>query len=81
MVEKSIVAGKGPIVMELAAGETYYWCRCGRSKDQPLCDGSHAGTGLEPLAYTPSGAMKARFCACKQTSKPPFCDGSHLDLK
>ncbi|WP_199175578.1 CDGSH iron-sulfur domain-containing protein [Telmatospirillum siberiense] len=81
MVEKPIVAGKGPIVMELTAGETYYWCRCGRSKTQPLCDGSHAGTGLTPMAYTPSGAMKVRFCACKQTSKPPFCDGAHLDLK
>jgi CDGSH-type Zn-finger protein len=80
MAEQPVVAGKGPISMDLSAGETYYWCRCGRSKDQPLCDGSHQGTGLEPMSFTPTGPMKVRFCACKKTGKPPFCDGSHLDL-
>jgi CDGSH-type Zn-finger protein len=76
----SIVAGNEPIVVDLKAGETYYWCRCGRSKTQPVCDGSHHGTGIEPMKFAPSTDMKARFCACKRTKKAPFCDGSHLDL-
>jgi CDGSH-type Zn-finger protein len=66
--------------MDLVAGQTYYWCKCGRSAKQPFCDGSHKGTGLEPMSFTPTGAMTVRFCGCKQTAKPPFCDGSHLDL-
>jgi len=75
------VAAKEPLNVQLEAGETYYWCRCGRSADQPFCDGSHVGTSLEPMKFAPKTSMKVRFCACKQTKKPPFCDGSHLDLK
>ena len=44
----------GPIVIELKGGETYYWCRCGRSANQALCDGSHKGTGLQPMVFRPS---------------------------
>ncbi|MBW4638392.1 MAG: CDGSH iron-sulfur domain-containing protein [Gloeocapsa sp. UFS-A4-WI-NPMV-4B04] len=33
----------------LEAG-TYYICTCGQSKNLPYCDGSHQGTGLQPLA-------------------------------
>ncbi len=70
----------GPIVVELKGGETYYWCRCGRSANQPLCDGSHKGTGLQPMVFKPSIDMKVRMCVGKRTTKPPFCDGSHLDI-
>ncbi|CAM2068222.1 CDGSH iron-sulfur domain-containing protein [Sulfidibacter corallicola] len=80
MPEKPIVAQKGPMSMQLEAGKTYWWCRCGRSKTQPMCDGSHEGTGIEPMEYTARIARNFRFCACKATKKPPFCDGSHLDL-
>lgn len=41
-----------PAVQELVAGETYWWCACGRSKTQPFCDGSHAGTEFEPIEFT-----------------------------
>ncbi|HYD67054.1 CDGSH iron-sulfur domain-containing protein [Azospirillum sp.] len=78
---EQVVAHKGPLVIPLKAGETYWWCRCGRSAAQPFCDGSHAGTGIEPMSFTPTKDMKGRFCGCKQTKKPPFCDGSHLDIK
>ena len=76
-----IVAGKEPVSVTIKAGETYYWCRCGRSSKQPGCDGSHKGTGIEPMKFVPTSDMTVRFCACKQSKKPPFCDGSHLDLK
>lgn len=70
----------GPIVMELKAGTTYHWCRCGRSANQPLCDGSHVGTSFQPMTYKPSADMKVRMCVCKRTKTPPFCDGSHLEI-
>ncbi|MTJ80146.1 MAG: CDGSH iron-sulfur domain-containing protein [Telmatospirillum sp.] len=79
MADQPAGAGKGPIVIELAAGQTYHWCRCGKSSNQPFCDGSHAGTGIEPMPFTPTATAKVRFCGCKKTNKPPFCDGSHLD--
>ena len=46
MAQPRIVA-KQPTVLSLDPG-TYYWCLCGRSRDQPFCDGCHEGTGIEP---------------------------------
>jgi CDGSH-type Zn-finger protein/mannose-6-phosphate isomerase-like protein (cupin superfamily) len=76
-----LVAGVKPAYYELAAGRRYLWCRCGRSRNQPFCDGSHAGSGIEPLAYVAkSDGEEALFCMCKRTATPPFCDGSHSNL-
>ena len=41
-----IVAQKAPYAKELEAGKTYYWCACGKSANQPFCDGKHKDTGL-----------------------------------
>jgi CDGSH-type Zn-finger protein len=74
------VAGKTPIGIDVEAGKTVYWCSCGLSKKQPFCDGSHQGTGMTPMPYTPTETTKAYFCTCKQTGKGPLCDGSHNKL-
>lgn len=74
---KPRIADTRPIAVELEGGKTYYWCSCGRSKNQPFCDGSHAGTGLEPMALTPAKTGKQFLCQCKRTARPPLCDGSH----
>ncbi len=73
------VAARQPIQIDLEAGE-HYWCACGHSNSQPFCDGSHRGTGIEPLAFTVEEAQESYLCLCKQTKNPPYCDGSHNQL-
>ena len=68
-----------PIVQEVSPG-TYWWCKCGLSKAQPFCDGSHTGTGISPMEVTIDTKKRVVWCACKQTGTPPFCDGSHSCL-
>jgi len=70
-----------PALVELVAGETYWWCRCGRSQSQPFCDGSHAGSGIEPMEWRVERARPALLCTCKQTKRPPICDNTHLTLR
>ena len=78
-MSESVIAAKQPAVMDLEPG-TYYWCACGRSKDQPFCDGSHQGTGITPSEFSVEKEQKLALCQCKQTKTPPFCDGSHNRL-
>ena len=76
-MDKPIIADNKPIALELTEGETYYFCACGRSKNQPFCDGSHKGTSITPKAFTAEKEGQAYLCQCKQTKNAPFCDGSH----
>lgn len=75
-----IIAAKAPAMTDLEAGKDYFWCACGRSKNQPFCDGSHAGTGINPVKFTADKSKKAALCQCKGTANQPFCDGSHAQL-
>lgn len=75
-----IIAAKKPGRVELEAGKDYYWCRCGRSRSQPFCDGSHAGTGMTPLKFTAEKDGSAALCQCKASANAPFCDGTHARL-
>ena len=78
---KPVIARYKPYYMELDAGRTYHWCACGRSKRQPLCDGSHRGTGISPVPYVPAqDGEEVLFCGCKQSGTAPFCDGAHNNL-
>ncbi len=78
-MSKPVVGERMPAVIELEPG-TYWWCVCGRSKNQPYCAGSHAGTGFEPLEFTVEKKRKYALCRCKHTAKSPFCDGTHSKL-
>jgi len=74
------IAAKQPAAVKLEAGKTYHWCRCGESKAQPMCDGSHRGSSFTPLAFTAEATKEAWLCQCKRTKNGPYCDGSHKTL-
>ena len=75
-----VIAKKGPFAVELEAGKNYHWCTCGKSANQPYCDGSHKGSEFTPLSFTPEKTGTAYLCGCKHTKNPPYCDGSHSKL-
>ncbi|KPJ92915.1 MAG: glutamate synthase, partial [Gammaproteobacteria bacterium SG8_15] len=68
---------KAPYPVDVEQGKTYYWCACGRSKNQPFCDSSHKGTDFTPVAYKAEKSEKVYFCGCKRTANKPLCDGTH----
>ncbi len=80
MTDMPEIGGRQPSVLDAKAGETYWWCACGRSKNQPFCDGSHAITAFAPIEWTPDRDRRVMLCACKRTGKAPLCDGSHAKL-
>src|SRR5579872_1676847 len=75
-----VVARPKPCLVNLKGGRTYWWCRCGRSANQPFCDGSHKGTGLEPKSFVARADEEVLLCGCKHSAAAPFCDGSHTNL-
>lgn len=76
--EQPVTAQKGPYAVDLVEGDTYYWCSCGKSKNQPFCDGAHKGTTFEPLVYIHDKPdEKKHLCGCKHSKSKPFCDGTH----
>ena len=73
------IAQKSPYVQEVEAGN-FAWCACGKSENQPFCDGSHSDTGMFPKIEIIEEAKKVAWCGCKSTQNPPFCDGTHKNL-
>lgn len=76
---EAVIVDKKPVVLTLEPG-TYYWCPCGRSSNQPFCDGSHKGTDFKPMKLEITESKKVVLCLCKYTKNPPFCDRTHTQL-
>ncbi len=80
-MNKPVIANNKPVAVNLEENEQYFFCTCGRSTNQPFCDGSHAGTDFKPMAFTAGKTEQAYLCACKHSSNQPFCDGTHKQFK
>jgi len=80
MSDEVVIAQKQPFPVELEKGKDYYWCVCGRSKNQPFCDGSHHETNMIPIAFVAERTGTAYLCGCKHSKNKPYCDGSHNKL-
>ena len=76
-MSQPVIADNKPRKVTLEKGKEYAYCVCGRSGDQPFCDGSHQGTGFTPQMFTADKDGEAYLCQCKQTGDAPFCDGTH----
>lgn len=72
-----------PRKVKLEPEKEYVWCKCGLSKSQPFCDGSHVGTPFSPVKFTVKSKSTFALCLCKRNSEKsgPFCDGSHTELE
>ncbi len=78
-MSESTIAVKEPAVLELEPG-TYYWCSCGKSANQPFCDGSHQGSEFVPVTVEITEKKTVALCQCKRSANGAFCDGSHTAL-
>ncbi|EAR10115.1 glutamate synthase-related protein [Reinekea blandensis] len=79
-MSEPIIANNRPAKVSLTEGEEYWFCACGRSQNQPFCDGSHKGTGFKPIGFTAEETGDAYLCQCKQSADKPFCDGTHKNF-
>ena len=71
------IADNKPIKLALEKDKKYYFCMCGLSSKQPLCDGSHQGSDFTPLAFQCDESKDYFLCQCKHSGNKPYCDGSH----
>ena len=71
---------KHPFKVNLEKGKKYFWCACGKSDNQPFCDGSHKGTEFTPDLIKAEEDKEVWLCGCKHSGNKPFCDGTHKNL-
>ena len=74
-----VIVQKKPFIVELEPGK-YWWCSCGKSANQPFCDGSHKGSGFTPVEFEVTETTKMGLCGCKYSENKPRCDSTHKEL-
>jgi CDGSH-type Zn-finger protein len=79
-MDAPIPAQKAPYNITVEEGKRYFWCACGRSGNQPFCDGAHKVTSITPIAFVAEKTEEVWLCGCKSTGGKPFCDGTHNSL-
>lgn len=70
-------ASDTPFAFSVEQSKDYWWCACGRSANQPFCDGSHKVTSITPVKYSATESKTVYFCGCKASGNKPLCDGTH----
>lgn len=65
-----------PYAVDVVEGTRYAWCSCGLSASQPWCDGSHTGTGFEPIEFVAPISGTFYMCGCKKSDNKPYCFGN-----
>jgi len=75
-----VIPQKSPYPVPVEAGNSYFWCACGKSANQPFCDGSHKGGEFTPVKFEATETKTVYFCGCKHTANPVMCDGTHKTL-
>ena len=78
-MEKPLFAAEQLAILSLEPGP-YYWCQCGRSKNQPFCDGSHKRNRVLAGRVFRNGKEASRPLPMQVAKTPPFCDGTHKTL-
>jgi len=72
-------SGTGPEFARLQPG-TYSICWCGKSAEGIFCDGSHAGSGVEPKELVVEKLRNFAICRCDLSTHGALCDGKHRQL-
>lgn len=69
-----------PVLVTLEPGP-FAWCSCGKSSNQPFCDGTHRGTKFTPVLFKIAEKRDAWICQCKNFKSAPFGEGTHQEQK
>ena len=77
--DKPVVVQKRSLKMVMEPG-TYFWCACGRSANQPFCDGSHRGTSFKPQKVVVEEKQLIKWCMCRHSAEGALCDNKHREL-
>jgi CDGSH-type Zn-finger protein len=60
-MSKPEIAQKSPYAVEVEEGKSYWWCACGKSTNQPFCDGSHKGSEFSPKEFKAAASGTVYF--------------------
>ncbi len=78
--ELANIRGYKSLRLLMEPGE-YYYCACGRSNNNPFCDGSHTQTAhFKPIPIKIRFKQEVKWCDCRRSATLPFCDNAHREL-
>ena len=70
------IVQKFPYKVSAESGQSYFWCRCGKSSKQPFCDGSNEGKEFLPQKVKLAEKKACYFCGGKKSKNGKCCYGS-----